>query len=405
MPTHATTAWTALLLAAFLLASAACNAVTPEDTEPRPPTFAPIEFHKVGDATRSELQEKRDVGEDAAGWEEKWQLASRYAAGGYDTEALQVLDGALAQSPPPAWADRLRGLRQSLTVRRAEELLLRVEARGLKDYVPFGSAVDFVIRLRNVSDEVIRLLPPEASSAGASSPSALLLQITRHDRDVHAAQLRRTWNQTVFILESGAKVIEIQPGGVHELPVRVPVEAAGGPISGIRTLQVGGTLRPTNLRRGTERRRITLPIRPGRVMALPQGFGPLAADPVRSMRTAIDTVAPAHLLVATEFVPPSRRAQAMVELARALGQGHPALYRAALGAVDLLRERSLGETVGPLAQPLVAALGRRPERDDALMEGLSTLTDVRLAPDARLWQEWYRRDANRNATLQDRASR
>jgi hypothetical protein len=366
----------------------------PRKSEPLPPSFEPIQFSTGGgSARRGELQEKCDVSDDAAGWKEKWELASRYAAGGYDQEALQVLDGALAQSPPPAWSARLRGLRHSLTIRRAEELLLRVEARGVKDYVGFGCPVDFVIRLRNVSGEVLSIVAPATGSG--SSPSALLLEIRRRDRDVHATQLGRTWNQTVFLQKAGDAPIVIQPGQVHELPVRIPAEAAGAPIAGIRTLELTGTLRPTDLRRGTQRRRVTLPVRAGRVIALPGGFEPLTVDPLKSMGTAIDTVAPAHLLIAAEFVPPSRRAAAFKELARALGEGHPALYRAALGAIDLLRERAVGLPVGPFALPLVDQLSRSPERVDALMEGLSTVTGVRLAPDARLWQDWYRKEANR----------
>jgi len=364
------------------------------------PSFAPIEFGTgmAGAQGRDEFQEKRGPGRDDAGWGEKLALAQRYAAGGYDAEALQVLDGAIAQGPPAPWGDRLRGLRQSLVIRRAEEVLLRVEARGMKDYVPFETAVDFVIRLRNVSDKVVTLHAPAAGVEGVS-PSALLLEMKRRDRDIHATQLSRSWNLTVYLHQCGEPPIRIPPGAVHELPVRIPAEAAGPVIAGVRTLELGGTLRPTDLRKGGEGRRVTLPIRPGRVMALPRGFEPLVNDPLASITTAIDTVAPAHLLVATEFVPPSRRPEAMQAFARALGSGHPALYRATLGGIDLLRERAAGQPVGPLAGPLVEELARSPGRADALMEGLSTLTGVRLAPDARLWQDWYRRDANRRRAI------
>lgn len=377
----------------------ACSASTPEGAEdaqgPQAPSFAPIVFGTgmEGASGRDEFQQKRKLEGDAAGWQEKLALARRYAAGGYDAEALQVLDGAIAQAPPAPWGDKLRGLRQSLIVRRAEEVLLRVEARGMKDYVPFETPVDFVVRLRNVSDQVVSIHAPAAGSG--TSPTAVLVEMRRRDRDVHATQLGRTWNRVLYLQKAGDPPIRIAPGGVHELPVRIPAEAAGPVISGVRTLVLGGTLRPTGLRKGDEPRRVTLPIRPGRVMALPRGFEPLAADPLGSMRTAVDTVAPAHLLVATEFVPPGRRPDAMAVLADALGSGHRALYRAALGSVDLLRERAVGSATGPLAGPLVDALEHAPGRGEALMEALSTLTGVRLAPDPRLWRDWYRRDENR----------
>ncbi len=394
----------ALLLGLLVLTStAACSRTTPQDGQgsgPRAPTFAPIEFGtgRSGAQNRDEFQQKRQVDPRDAGWLEKYELAQRYAAGGYDEEALQVLNGAIAQAPPAPWGDRLRGLRQSLIIRRAEEVLLRVEARGLKDYVPFETPVDFVIRLRNVSDTEVSFHAPRAGSSGVS-PSAVLLEMHRRDRDVHATQLHRTWTTTLYLQKPGDAPIRIAPGEVHEMPARIPASAAGPAIAGVRTLELTGTLRPSDLRKGGEARLLTLPIRAGRVMALPRGFEPLAADPLRSMQTAVRTVAPAHLLVASEFVPPSRRPEAMTILAEALGQGHQALYRAALGSVDLLRERAVGTPVGPLAGPLVEQLERAPGRADALMEALSTLTGVRLAPDARLWRDWYRRDENRRQPI------
>ena len=391
-----------LVLGCVLVGAAGCSgtAADPAAQEAEAPSFAPIEFHRGAALanTRDERQERRDVAEDAAGWQEKLDLARTYAAGGYDEQALQVLDGALALGPPTEWAQRLRGLRTSLHVRRAEETLLRVDARGVKDYVPFERDVDFVIRLRNISGEVITLLAPPVQGAVAS-PSALLLEITRRDRDIHATQLGRTWNQTVYVQQPGGPPIRILPGEVHELPVRIPAEDAGPSIAGLRTLEVRGTFRPTRLRRGDERRRIQLPIRGGRVIVLPQGFEPLAADPLGSMEKALTTVAPAHLLVATEFVPPRRRAEAVAILARALGEGDGALYRASLGGLGLLRERAVGDRLAPLVAPLMVQLERTPERAEALVEGLSTLTGVRLAPDVRLWQDWWRREEGRSTAV------
>jgi hypothetical protein len=366
--------------------------------EPVAPSFEPIHFAKTGHGGGADRQERRTPAEDAAGWQEKWDLASRYAAGGYDEAALQVLDAALAVGPPAPWGKRLRDLRSSLVVRRAEETLLRVEARGVKDYVAFGQDVDFVLRLRNVSPEVVTLLAPPTEGARAS-PSAFVLTITRRDRDVHATRLTRRWTRTVFLLQPGAPPIHIPPGGTYDFPVRIPAESAGGPLAGLRTLEVGGTFRPTRLRRGAKRRQVRLPIRPGRVVALPGGFEPLAADPLGSMRRAIDAVAPEHLLVATEFVRADRRAAAVTLLAEALGRGHPVLYRAALGGLDLLRARAAGQPLAPLVAPLMRELDRSPERAEAIMEGLGTVSGAHVAPDPRLWREWWRRESGRHAAV------
>lgn len=375
------------------------SAETPgRGTGPEPPSFEPIVFPHQNPGRRQDLGERRLPAEDLAGWKEKWELASRYAAGGYDEEALQILDAALAHDPPAEWAARMRALKTSLRMRRAEEHLLRVEARGTRDYVPFQTAIDFVIRFRNVSREEIVFLAPEPGALDVS-PSAMTLEITRRDRDVYATEFKRGWNQTVFLQRPGAPPIRIPPGGVHEVPVRIPAEDVGPPLPGLRVIQVGGILRPTHLRKGGEGRTVRVPIRAGRVVALPGGYEPLVADPLGSMRTATRTVAPIHLLIATEFVPPRRAHEAMDLLARALAEGHPSLERAALGGIALLRERAVGDPLRPLAAPLMDALRRAPGRSDALMKGLRRLTGLVLAPDPRLWQDWWRREAGRRTAV------
>ena len=394
-----------LVLALGLLASGCTGTdATDEPTEPTAPSFEPIVWGRGASAGRAQedTREQRKLEEELAGWQDKHDLAQRYVAGGYDEEALQVLGAALAQNPPSPWGERMRALRTSIQVRRAEELLLRIDARGTKDYVDFGEPIDFVIRLRNVSNEVVTLFAP--GDEEETSPSALLIEITRLDRDINATELKRTWNRTVFFQRPGDEPIRIPAGGVHELPVRIPEEAAGPPLAGLRTIELSGTLRPTRLRKGDEPRTVRLPIRRGRVMVLPRNFEPLTVDPLKSMRTAVDTVAPAHLLIATEFVPPRRRPEAARILAEALETGHPALDRASLGGLGLLRERAVGDPLAPFVEPLLSGLTRTPGRADALMEGLSTVTGVRLAPDPRLWKDWWRRDENQKRAVTPAAS-
>lgn len=396
-----------LLAAALLVCLGGCanqgRAAEEEPAEeakqgPIPPSFEPVVFPNKQVRKGGLSREKRALPEDESGWKEKWALASRYSAGGFEEQALQILNGALAQSPPEPWAGRMRALKTSMRVRKAEDVLLRVDARGVKDYVPFNTDIDFVIRLRNVSNREIVLLPTVAEGAKAS-PSALLLEIERRDRDIYATQLTRRWNHTVFILEPGAPPIRIPSGGVHELPVRVPAAALGDAITGIRVVELSGLLRPTRFRLAGERRTVRLPIRAGRVTALPGGYDDLVADPLRGMRMSLETVAPAHLLIACEFVPPNRRVAAVEVLAEALADGHRGLKRAALSGLSLLRDRSVGDRLGPLVYPLMVRLEDTPERADALMEALGILTDARFAPDPRLWKDWWRREATLRTTV------
>ena len=377
------------------------DAAAPSAKEQGPvaPSFAPVVFPHKKVRKGASTAEKRPLPNDGAGWMEKWQLASQYAAGGYEEQALQILNGALAQSPPEPWRTRMRALRTSMRVHKAETLLLRVDARGVKDYVPFGADVDFVIRLRNVSDRKITLLAP-AQQGALASPSALLLEISRRDRDIYASQLTQRWNRTVFILRPGDPPIEIPSGAVHELPVRVPAESLGDPITGLRVIELSGVLRPTRFRLAGERRTVRLPIRAGRVTALPAGSDQLVADPLGSMEKSIQTVAPAHLLIACEFVPPGRRVEAVELLAKALADGHRGLQRAAVSGLSLLRERATGDRLGPLVYPLMLRLEDTPARVDALMKGLAAISGTRLAPDPRLWKDWWRRESTLPTTIQ-----
>jgi hypothetical protein len=45
-------------------------------------------------------------------------------------------------------------------------------------------------------------------------------------------------------------------------------------------------------------------------------------------------------------------------------------------------------------------LNDTPDREDALMEALAIMTEERIAPDPRLWNEWWRREAGSRTTIQ-----
>ena len=119
---------------------------------------------------------------------------------------------------------------------------------------------------------------------------------------------------------------------------------------------------------------------------------------------AIDGVAPVHLLVASEFVPRARAPEGLGLLARALTEGDPSLRRAALGALERMRERFAGKPLQPLAEPLVERLGTWPARDAALMEGLAALSGRALAADVRLWRDWWSRDVDATTVVTAPAS-
>jgi hypothetical protein len=126
---------------------------------------------------------------------------------------------------------------------------------------------------------------------------------------------------------------------------------------------------------------------------LPQNYEPIAADPLGSMRKAAAAVAPVHLLVAAEFLAPADRRAAVEVLAGVLSTGSQDLVSTAINALHHLRSASVGAAVHPLAEPLILALRAHPERARDVMDGLRALTAVVLPPDARLWEDWWRRES------------
>ena len=364
--------------------------VTLQGTGPVAPTFDPVVIPNPNAAEQERLDERRPLPRDESGFREKWELASQYVASGFDDAALQIIDAALAQNPPEPWGERLEGLETTLRSRRVQQRLVRIEVRPLRDYVLFQRGVKVEIRIQNVSDQLLSLLPPQSD---AVSPSAITLELTRLDRDVSASARRRAWTQTLYVRNPAGGPVEIQPGTAYTQQAVIPPSDIGGAIQGFRVLEIGGRFRSTRLKSGDAVRPIHVPLRAGRVVVVPRGYEPVASDPLGSMRKAVDNVAPVHLLLASEFVSRSDRAAAVERLADVLAHGHPSLERSAISALQVLRERSVGEPITEAARPLMDALERTTTRSDAVMDGLSAYTGVNVAPDVRLWRDFWRRAA------------
>ncbi|MFM8980107.1 MAG: hypothetical protein ACKOSS_06560 [Planctomycetia bacterium] len=381
---------------------------------PQAPSFEPVVLERKDPAGEADLRERRALPEEQAGWAEKLETARALLAAGSDAEALAMVEAALDSEPPAEVAGRLRAMRLEARARRAGDEVLRVEARAPRDVVGFGRDVEFVLRLRNMGRSDIVFGGPPAASAAPVSPispsarggalrgpapaaeapasaSALVLEVLRRDRDVAAALLERRWTATVPLQRPGDPPLRLAPGEQREFPVRIPAQDVGPPLLGVRVLELGGLLRPSQVSVEGGLDLAALRVRPGRVAVLPEGHEALAADPLRSLEQAVALRAAPHVLVACEFLPRAQAGAAAALLARALVEGDALLATAAEGALGLLRERCVGDPLALLVDPLVASLEARPGRARELLLGLMATCDARLPADGRLWVDWWRR--------------
>jgi hypothetical protein len=377
-------------------------AAAAEPAAPLPPSIDPLRVpvsHRGGKTNPADTSSRRAAQEDDAFFAAKLEAARDEIAAGHEEQALEILGAVMKLDPPPPWDGRVRALRLELRERQVGVDAVRVDARGERDYVPFDTDVDLVLRVRNVGTCDLVIRAPEGDGPGAVSGSTFVLTIQRLDRDVFGAELRRSWTQTVPLVTAETGALRIPPETSHEVRVRMPAEDAGGAFSGVRTLVVAGELRAGKIECGYAEPLGKVAIRPGRVLALPRGFEPIAADPLGSLGKAIRATAPIHVLIAAEFLPASGRVEAMRTIADGIATGEPALLPALLNAVRTIRRAATGERLQPLAEPLIFALRGHAERAEDLMEGLTALTGVSLAPDARLWEDWWRREVRSDAAV------
>jgi hypothetical protein len=367
-------------------------------TAPVDPTLSaePIVMPRPGRGPSKDPEESRSrrrVAEDEAFYREKFDLAQAAAQGGDDETALALVTAALALGPPPGWEERLKALRSTVKARHLELDVVRADARGVRDYVVFGQDVDFVVRVRNLGSRDLVVRPPAGPGPDEVSGSVLALSISRRDRDIYAAELVRSWTQTVALVVAGQPALVVPPEGSHEVQVRIPAAEAGPALSGLRVLEVTGDLRLTGASVGIAEPISRIPIRAGRVVGLPGNYEPVAAEPLVSLRKALGAAAPVHVLVAAEFLPASDRAAAAQALADALAAGDEALGPTIRATLALLRERAGDAGAVALAEPFVRRMRTHPAREADLAHGLTTLTGVSLPPDVRLWEDWWRRNA------------
>lgn len=335
---------------------------------------------------------RRPVEEEGDGFfRDKLSSAREALDAGAEEAAVEIADAALSLRPGDEWGERFRALKAEARARRIEGEVLRADVRGVREYLGFAEDLDLVVRIRNVGTGDVVITPPTGRGKDALSGTTLMLRARRRDLDVYAAEVTRTWNKVVPLVEADAGPVRIPPEGHLEVRVRVPADDVGGAIAGMRVLEVEGDLRAGRIEAGLSEPLGRVRVRAGRVVVLPSNYEPLAADPLGSMRKAASTVSPVHLLVATEFLRPRERPSACALLAHVLAAGAPDLEWAARNAIAHLRRATVGEPMRPLGEPFLRTARSYPERAGVVLEGLSILTGVHLPADPRLWDDAWRK--------------
>lgn len=226
--------------------------------------------------------------------------------------ALAIANKALREGVPPELEPRFRELRARARGAVLASKIVRIRAVPLKDVVATGEAVPVRILVRNLSSAELRA----PQTLPGSSDALFVLEVERSDVDLLGG--RRT---TVFTVRAPLPAdLSIAPGGEREVQVSIAPELVALEHEGVTLVRIGGTFRPVSIQVGETEVFDAIPIEPARVRVLPQGFEPLAADPLASLRAAVAKRSPRHVMTCVELLAPTDRAEARALLEAAAGR-------------------------------------------------------------------------------------
>jgi hypothetical protein len=256
------------------------------------------------------------VGPDAA---TKLALAqSRYAAAqsawasGDALTALAIANQALVQGVPSDLEPGFRDLRSKARAAVVMTKVCRVRVIADKDAVADGDEIRMRIEFANVSGATLRV--PRAMKG--TSDALVVLALTREDYDVYGNARASDYTLPVPVPDD----IVLAPGGTTETPFTIPAEMAKLTHQGFSVIDLAGKFRPVSIRVGDTEFFDAVPIEKATVRVFMKGFEPLAADPLGSLKKAVEKRSPPHLLTAVELLAPSDRAAAKTFLESAKDQ-------------------------------------------------------------------------------------
>jgi hypothetical protein len=246
------------------------------------------------------------VGPDAA---TKLALAqSAYAAAqaawasGDALTALALANHALLRGVPSDLEGPFRDLRSKARAAVVMTKVCRVRVIADKDAVADGDEIRMRIEFANVSGATLRV--PRAQEG--TSDALVVLTLAREDYDVYGNARSSDFTLPVPVQED----IVLAPGGAMETPFTIPAEMAKLSHQGLSVIDLSGKFRPVSIRVGDTEFFDAITIEPARVRVFMKGYEPLAADPLGSLKKAVEKRSPPHLLTAVELLAPADRAAA-----------------------------------------------------------------------------------------------
>jgi hypothetical protein len=261
------------------------------------------------------------------------QLAAAQAAwqAGDALGALAIANRAIVEGVPSSLEGAFRDLRAKARAAVVASKVCRVRVLPEKDAVADGTPVGVGIEFANLSGATLSV----PHGVLGSSDAVVVLTLERQDFDVFGNERTTSYTLNAPVSED----LVLPPGGVQATRLEVPSEMTSLGHDGFSVLTLSGTFRPVKLRVGDSEFFDAIPIERAAVRIFQKGFEPLAADPLGSLKKAIEKRSPPHLLTCVELLAPSDRAAAksLLEAARQADPPLALVIDASLARIALAR--------------------------------------------------------------------
>lgn len=298
-----------LAAALLILCLAACGTAPEQDVDP-------LAAQQVVTKLPSRAGKSApDAAEKAARAESELAAAQAAWQAGDALGALAIANRALVEGVPSTMEGAFRDLRSKARAAVVASKVCRVRVLPEKDAVADGTAVAVRIEFANLSAATLHV----PHGLEGSSTACVVLTLERQDYDVFGNQRESRYTLSAPVDED----LELQPGAAHVTRLEVPSEMTSLTHEGFSVLTLSGLFRPVALRVGDSEFFDAIPIESADVRIFQKGFEPLAADPLGSLRRAIEKRSPPHVLTCVELLAPADREAARTLLTEAKEKDPP----------------------------------------------------------------------------------